>query len=134
MRKRFSQLAGLVGGALALVLLFVLFSSMGWLSLSSFTDVTSGTLSAPGSISTYTVREAVESFESIGSNLIMIDGVLTKEDPTDYFLQDNTGNMLLEMGSLSFTATRDGKATVYGTLSKRGNTNVLLVDKIDYHH
>ncbi|HOO97458.1 MAG TPA: hypothetical protein PKV16_06810 [Caldisericia bacterium] len=134
MKKRIPQIAGLFGGAIALVMLFVLFNSMGWLSLDSFTDVTQGTLSAPGSIAAYTIREAVESCENIGHEMIMIDGVLLKEDPVDYFLQDDTGLMILEMGSLSSISARDGKATVYGTLTKRGNTDVLLVDKIDYRH
>lgn len=123
-----------VVSGLVLVIAFATFYFSGWMTLSpvSTSDSIKNNM-------TCCISEAIDRFcENDNPSTVKVCGIITRDEAQccDFFLKDETGEILIEDNSsygLLLPSRVGRKATIFGTLTKRGLVYVITNTRIEFH-
>ncbi|MEZ4812937.1 MAG: hypothetical protein R2883_05550 [Caldisericia bacterium] len=119
---------------LVLVIAFTTFYISGWLTLSPVATSDSNRINMKCCIS-----DAIDKYcENKTQSTVEVCGIITRDEAQccDFFLKDETGEILIEDNSsygLLLPSRVGRKATIFGTLTKRGLVYVITDTRIEFH-
>ncbi len=119
---------------LVLLIAFTTFYISGWLTLSPVATSDSNRTNMRCCIS-----DAIDRYcENRNQSTVEVCGIITRDEAQccDFFLKDETGEILIEDNSsygLLLPSRVGRKATIFGTLTKRGLVYVITDTRIEFH-